>query len=347
MASGNTDAYDLDQVDFEGIIHEDVMDELFNIDPVDLPFQDMAGRSESSNQYRSWVKESLAAVDLTNALEDGADAPAVGAFNEARVGNHHQISGKTVKVSKRARAVDTIGYADRLVHELMIRQKELRRDMEGILLAPQASVEMDTVAPTAVGKLAGAPSMFETNVVNGTAGGFSAGIYSAPTPGSAAALTEAWLRDAAEDAYTAGGEPRFLMSTPKMIRKISEYLFSGSARIATMQTDVQTTQGQYGHQGVTAIGAVNTFVSDYDTLTMVPNRMQQAYDNGGTDCVDVFLFDPDYWEVGYLYGIEVDELGKTGLADERLMSVDYTCIAKQEKSSAVIMGIDPTLAMTA
>lgn len=345
MSTANTDAYNLKEVDFQGLIHEDVLDEIFNIDPIDLPYQDMAGRDESENQYRSWVKEALKAPDLTNALIDGQDAPAPDVFDEARVGNHHQISGSTVRVSDRARNVDTIGYSDRLVHEIMIRQKELKRTMEAILLSNQASVEgTDTVA----GKLAGCGAMFETNIVNGTAGGFSAGIYSAPTPGAAAALTEANIRDAGEMAYTEGGNPTVLMSTPKVIRAISEYLFTSSARVATLMSDQKrSTEGKYGKQGVTAIGAVNTLVSDFDTFELTPNRMMQAYDNGGTDCANVYLFDPDYWSVGYLQGIEVSELARTGLAENRLMSVDYTNLALQEKSSAVIMGINPTLPVVA
>jgi hypothetical protein len=320
------------------------MDEIFNIDPVDLPYQDMAGREDSDNQYKSWVKEGLQAPSIANKLVDGADAPAADVFDEARVGNHHQISGKTVNVSHRARNVDTIGYADRLVHELMIRQKELKRDMEAQLLSNLPSVEgTDTVE----GQSAGAGAMFETNVLNGTAGGFSAGIYSAPSPAAAAGLTEAMVRDAGEMAYLEGGNPRILMSTPKMIRQISEYLFTASARVATMMSNRDSaSEGSYGKQGVTAIGAVNTFVSDFDTFELTPNRIQQPYDNGGTDCVNIYLFDPDYWAVSYLQGIETDPLAKTGLADNRLMSVDYTNLALQEKSSAVIMGIDPTVAVT-
>ncbi len=75
MSTANTDAFNLKSVDFQGIIHEDVLDAIFNIDPVDLPYQDMAGRQDSDNQYKSWVKESLQAVALPTPIVDGADAP--------------------------------------------------------------------------------------------------------------------------------------------------------------------------------------------------------------------------------------------------------------------------------
>lgn len=346
MATANTDAYKLKNVDWEGLIHEDVMDKLFSIDPVDTPLMDMAGRAEASkNQYRSWVQESLAAPDITNARVDGADAGDAAAFDERRIGNHHQISDKVVKVSDRANAVDTIGYRKRLAHEIMVRQKELRRDVEAILCSNQASVEGTT---SVAGKTAGAGAMFETNIVNGTAGGFSNGIFSAPTPGAAAGLKIADLDAAAELAYNEGGNPSVLMSSPKMIAAISRFLLSPDARIATLMSEQNNADsGKYGSQGLKAISAVNVYVTDFDTLEFVPNRTMQAYDNGGTDCVNVYLFDPAYWEVGFLQGFEVKPLARTGTAENRQMTVDYTLLALQEKSSAVLMGIDPTVAVAA
>jgi hypothetical protein len=355
MAQFNLDVYDLSSVDLDGVINEDVMQTIFEIDPVDLPFHDMAGRETSDNAYKSWIKDSLEAPSLANAQVDGADltaSPPVASGDEtvanmARVGNHHQISTKVVKVSTRAQKVDTIGYANALVYQLRQRQQELRRQCEATACSPQASVEAtDLVA----GKTAGAAAMFETNIINGTAGGFSAGIYSGPTPGAARAMTETDVRDAGEMAYNEGGNPTKLMSVPKMIRKLSEYLFTSSARIGTIQTNVSrnsVSEGEYGHQGVTAVGAVNVIVTDFQTLEFVPNRSQLLYDNGGTDCCDVFIMDPEYWAITYIQGIETEALAKTGLSSKRMMSVDWSIIAKQEKASAIIMGIDPTLAVTA
>lgn len=348
MAVTSTSAYDMRTVAYQGIVHEDVMDKIWNIDPVDLPYMDMAGTGErATNMYKSWVKESLAAPDITNAKIDGDEAGAADTYTEARVGNHIQLSDKVVSVSTGARAVDAIGYGDRLVHEMMIRQKELKRDMEAILLSNQASVEM---TESTAGKAAGCGAMFSTNIINGTTAGFANGIYPAPTPGAARALTEDDIRNAAQAAYAAGGDPSKLMSTPSMIRKISEYLFTSAARVATLMSDVGQSGGSnknYGKQGVTAVGAVNTFVSDFGVLELVPNRTQQTYLASATACVNVYLFDPDYWDVSYLQGIQTEPLAKIGTADKRQMTVYYTNIAAQEKSSAVIMGINPALAMAA
>ena len=352
-----TVAYDLTNTAFRGLIREDVMEEIFAIDPVDLPYMDMASRGTASNPYKEWTKESLAAPSLPTAIVDGAAAPAASTFTEERIGDHCEINAKTVAVSDRANDSNTIGYANRMVHELMIRQKELKRSMESGLLSNKASV-----APTGsvAGQYAGCGAMFQgltgaagtgvgPHIINGSAGGFSAGIFSAPTPGAAAAMTEANVRLAMSSAYKAGGNPRIMMSVPDMIEKFSSYLFTASARIATMMSQNTTVKTDaYGKQGITAVGSVNTFVTDFGTLELIPNRTQLQYTvSATTTCCNVYLFDPDYWEVAYLQGIQVKELGETGLTSSRMMSVDYTNCALQYKSSAVLMGQNTALAVTA
>ena len=343
-----TVAYDLSNTAYRGLIREDVMNEIFAIDPVDLPYMDMASTGKSTNPYKEWTKESLAAPALPTPVLDGASAPAAGSFTEARVGDHHEINTKKVSVSDRAGTVDTIGYSNRLVHELMVRQKEMKRSMESGLLSNKASVAMTDSVP---GQYAGCGAMFTTaaHIINGTTGGFSAGIFAAPTPGAAAALTETNVRAAMSVAYKAGGNPTIMMSLPEMIEKFSSYLFTASARIATLtSTNATSKNGKYGKQGITAVGSVNTFVTDFGTLELTPNRVQLQYTvSGTTTCCNVYLFDPNYWEVSYLQGIQTKELAKTGLTNDRLMSVDYTNCALQEKSSAVLMGQNYALAVTA
>jgi hypothetical protein len=343
-----TVAYTLGTVAYKGIINEDVMQQIWNIDPVDLPYMDMAGTGDAAtNPYHEWVKESLAAPSVPTPVLDGADAPAVGTFTESRIGNHCEINTKKVEVSDRAREVDTIGYSDRLIHEVMIRQKEMKRQMETGMLTNKASVAMTDSVP---GQYAGAGAMFTTaaNIINGTTGGFSSGIFAAATPGAARAMTETDVRTGMAAAYKAGGNPTLMMSVPEMIQKFSEYLFTASARIATVMSEATVKNGKYDKQGINAIGAVNTFVTDFGTLELVPNRTQLNYTvSATTTCCNVYLFDPRYWEVSYLQGIRTVEVARTGLSAKRMLSVDYTHCALQEKSSAVMMGMNYALAVTA
>jgi hypothetical protein len=134
------------------------------------------------------------------------------------------------------------------------------------------------------------------------------------------------------------------MTIPGIVRKFSEYLFTSSARVATLMSD----QGKSSEQA-TALGSVNVFVTDFATLKLVPNRLQQTHkDSGGTvDVGDVFIVDPTYLALSYLKGYRTDPLAKTGLAEKSLMSVDWTLICNTEKSHAIIGDINPLTAVTA
>jgi hypothetical protein len=302
----------------------------------------MIGTETSKNPYKEWTTDELAAPDLTNARVDGSDSTGNDTKVGARVGNHHQISAKVVRVSTRAQESDTIGRSNELIYQVMRRQQELKRDVEAIMLSNQASVADD--GNTTAGKSAGLPSWLVTNDYRGAGGsaaGFSTGIVAKAVPGTARALTETLVRDCVQSVYEQGGDPTKLVSVPSVIRKFSEYLFTSSARIATLMAD----QGKSGNPA-TALGTVNVFVTDFGTLDFVPNRLQRLNDLA-TDTADVFVIDPQYLSLSYLHGYRTEPLAKTGLADVRQMAVDWTLVVHTEKAHGVIADIDPTLAVGA
>jgi hypothetical protein len=246
-----------------------------------------------------------------------------------------------VRVSYRADASDVIGRTKELAYQLMRRQQELRRDVEAIALLNQASVadNGDAVA----GKSGGLPSWLATNTINGTPGGFNTGtgLTVARTVGANAGLTETNVRNIVASIYDEGGDPSIMMSIPSIISAFSQFLFSSSARVATLMSD----QGK-SKEAATALGSVNVFVTDFATLKMVPNRLQQTHnDSGVVSTGDVFVLDPEYLALSYLKGYRTDELAKTGLAENRQMSVDWTLICMTEKAHGIIGDINPLTAV--
>ena len=343
MATTNLDSADLKNVALGGLIHEDVMNRIWDISRIPLPFTDMVGSGSHKNEYLEWTTDELAAPDLNNAVIDGSDASGNNTKLGARVGNHSQISDKVVRVSYRADASDTVGRAKELAYQISRRQLELKRDVEAIALSNQASVADD--GNSVAGKVGGLPAWLETTHTNGTPGGFnpSTGLVKARTPGNAAGLTERNIKDAIESIYNEGGDPSQIMSVPSVISKFSEYLFTSSARVATLTSD----QGKSSEKA-TALGAVNVYVTDFGTLNLVPNRIQQTYQSGDSKIVaDVFILDPAYLELSYLQGYRTDPLAKTGLAENRQMSVDWTLVVNTEKAHGVIGDIDTAVAVTA
>ena len=337
---------DLKGVAVNGLIREDVMNKIWDISKIPLPFTDMVGSGSADNEYKEWTTDELASPDLTNAVGDGADATGNNTSTGARVGNHHQVSDKVVSVTYRADASNTIGRAKELAYQLTRRQQELRRDVEAIALSNQASVK-DANATAVVGKVGGLPSWIKTNYDDGsgTVGGYSTstGLTVARIPGTGRALSEATVRDVVEDVYNEGGDVTKMMSIPSVIRKFSEYLFTSSARVASLMSD----QGK-SKEAATALGSVNVFVTDFGTLTMIPNRLQQKYKDVSTtlDVADIFLLDPEYLSLCYLQGYRTDELAKLGQKERRQMLVDWSLVVNTEKAHGMISDINPALAAT-
>jgi hypothetical protein len=332
---------DLSGVARGGLLNEDVMQQIWDISNIPLPFTDRCGADSIGNALTTWTQDRLADPDLTNAEIDGVDNVKNNAKGGKRVGNHCQISTKAVSVTTRARASDSIGRSDELSYQVSERQKELRRDREAICLNNQASVadNGDTVA----GKLGGLPSWIETNISTaGTAGGYDTGtgLTVAHIPGVAAALSETTLRDLIQNIYEQGGNGALVgMSTPACIRKISEYMFTSTARVATLQSD----QGKSGEKA-TALGAVNYFVTDFGTLELTPNRLQQEV---AADTAELHLLDFSLLRIATLSGYKTEPLAKTGLADQRQMSVDGTLKVLNEEGLGGYYDIDTSAAMVA
>lgn len=264
MATSNLDSYDLKQVDYGGLIHESVMDRIFDISRIPLPFTDMIGTGSTGNSYYEWTQDTLASPNTGNAKIDGQDTTGDNDTQTgARVGNHCQISTKTVQVSTRATESNTIGRARELSYQVIRRQQELRRDVEAIMLENQASVAGTDVL---AGRSGGLGAWLTTNTYRGAGGadgGFANGLVAAPTVGTARGLTEALVRDCVQSVYEQGGDSTVFMSTPSAKRKFGEYLFTASARVATLYSDVQQTRS-----GVTASGSTDVFVTDQNEVPL-------------------------------------------------------------------------------
>lgn len=334
----------LKAVDFGGLVREDVMDKVWDISRIPLPFTDLVGSKSHSNSYFEWTTDRLAAPDLANAVIDGSDAAGDDTALGIRVGNQSQISDKRISVSTRSRNVDVIGRSDERAWQIMRRLQELKRDVEAISLTGQASVADDGSATA--GNTAGIQAWMATNTLNGTTDGFAAGTVAAHEPGLKTAATEDALRNMIEQIWIGGGDPRVLMSTPAVIKGLNQYLFGAAARIATLEGK---TSADAGTGQLTAKGSVNVFISDHgQVMEMRPNRLQPVYKDSGAsdDVAALFILDPDYWAQSFLHGYRVYPLAKVGLSDQSQMAVDWGICAMNEESSGQINDIDFAAAWT-
>ena len=369
MADINLTAADLAGVAIGGTIHEDLMDAIYDVSPVDRPFCDSIGVGEAGNTFKEWTREQLETASSSNKRVDGSSSAGIDdTVTGERIGNYHQIMTKTVRVSDRGRSSDTVGTSDELIRQLMKRQKALRRDEEAALVSRHAAVAGD--GDTVAGQMAGvggfigikvkdvASTTSDRGITTGadplltgdTAGG-GGYVNVAAVAGVKRALSENTVKEMMKAAYQNGGNPSLAMSTPSCIERFSDWLFNSSARIATLQSDIdsgnRTTNASGGGVsggGVTAQGAVNIFVTNFGTLELVPNRFQ---DEVAADVADLYLLDTELWERCYLQGYETKELARDGLAENREISVDASLIALNPEGNAVVADIDTAIAATA
>ena len=150
------DTYDVSQLEAGGMINEDVMQQIFDISQIPLPFTSRVGTTSHSNPYFSWPVDRLQAPATDNAVIDGSEGRSNESFAPvfARVGNTSQISTKTLHVSTRLQESDTVAYRNELARQVTRRGNELRRDVEAMALLNNTSVT-DTGAGGAAGETAG------------------------------------------------------------------------------------------------------------------------------------------------------------------------------------------------
>ena len=130
-------------------IREDLQDAMISISPMDTPFMSAIGRKSVSNTYFEWPVVDLASPAANRVVEGeaspGNDAPT----NAVRLSNYTQISDKVVEVSDTADAVNGAADAQTLAKQVAYKLKELKRDMELMLLSNIAASAGSTSAARA------------------------------------------------------------------------------------------------------------------------------------------------------------------------------------------------------
>jgi len=297
---------------------EDLTDVIYNISPTDTPFMSSVGKTNATAVYHEWQTDSLADATTANAVVEGADATSATLAPTTRVGNRTQISQKTIQIAGTLESIDKAGRKSEKAYQLSKASSELKRDMEKILLSNQAAVTGDASTARKLGSL---QAWLETNYVGaGTAG--SDGT-TARVSGTDAAFTETMLKNAVKAAYEQGGNPSVLMVTPTQ-----KQVVSGFAGIAQQRYQAPS------NAPTTIVGAADVYLSDFGTLSVVPNRFMSA--DADDDGEVAFVLDPEYASIAYLRPFATNELAKTGDSEKTQLLVEYTLEVKNEKAHAII-----------
>ena len=258
------------------------------------------------------------AVNVSNAVVEGAAASDATLTPSVRVGNRTQISQKTVKISGTLETINKAGRKSEKAYQLAKASSELKRDMEGILLSNQVAAAGNASTARTLG---GLQTWLNSNYSGGSGGTAGSLGTTARVTGTDRAFTSTILNTVIQSTYTNGGSPTLLMVTPA--QKVVASTFAG---IATRFKDVPS------NVQASIIGAADVYVSDFGTISIVPNRFIPNAD--GDDVA--FLLDPEMAAVSYLRPFQTNELAKTGDADLTQLLVEYTLEVKNQAAHGII-----------
>ena len=296
---------------------EDLSDVIYNISPTDTPLLNTLARSKATAVYHEWQTDSLAAATTANAAVEGADATDATMSPTTRLGNYTQIVQKTIKIAGTLEAVDKAGRKSEKAYQLSKASAELKRDIEAILTANQGKSAGTSSAARTMGSML---SWLQTNTNKSS--GTTAGVdpttagTSTRTDGTQRAFTETILKDVIQKVYSAGGNPKILMVGPYQKQVVSS--FAGIAAQRFMAPSDGPT---------TIIGAADVYMSDFGTISVVPNRFMRTR--------DALVLDPEYAAVAYLRPFATNELAKAGDAEKTQILAELTLEMRNEAAHGI------------
>lgn len=314
-----------DRYDVAGSVREDLIDKIYNVSPEEVPVTTAFGKTTATNTFHEWQRDALASANKDNAIIDGDDFSAQALTATDRVGNHCQIFAKQPAVSRRSNIVKKAGQKTAMAYQKAKLMKELKRDMEAMVLSSNAAVAGSSAAAS---KSAGLGSFLYSNASHGVGGSTTTHTSGAPTTapvaGTARAFTEALLKTVVQSAYiNSGMVPSMVVMSPS-----HKTTFSGFAGIAVNRYQVsKKEQGRI-------IGGADIYMSDFGELEIIPHYIMAGSST-------VFLCNSDYASLAFLDGFRSEEIGKSGDSDKQLITVDACLRVDSEKAFAKIADLTP------
>jgi len=293
---------------------EDLSNIIYDISPTQTPFISGIARTSATATNHEWQTDSLAAA-ANNAVIEGNDATTTAVVPTVRLGNNSQISDKVPRVTRTQRQIDSAGRGDEMDYQVFKMGKELKRDMETVLLLNKAKVTGSESVPR---ELAGVPSWITTNTDFGVGGADPTGDGSdARTDGTQRAFIEADLKSVLSAIWDEGGEPDLIM-----LGSFNKQAMSSFTGNATRTVDARDKR-------ITA--AIDVYVSDFGELSVMPNRFMRSR--------DALILQMDMWAMASITEFEEAPIAKTGDSDRVQLLSEYTLEARNEAASGGVFDL--------
>jgi hypothetical protein len=292
---------------------EDLSNSIYNIDPFDTPVMSMARRRNAKNRTFDWQTEFLPVVDPNNAQPEGFELARAVSQPTVRLTNVTQISARDATVSGSQEAADAAGKGSEMGHQMALKSKVLKSDIETILCSRQARV--DGADPNTPRKTEGIAHWLgrATDKAAAVAGAVAPGTvltglpvlatdaFAAVAGASQIALTEAMLGDAMQKAYTNGANPSDWVVPPAIKRTVSTFDGRNGSQVLVGKTEV--------------VATVDIVATDFGRIKVLPSRWI------ATDIS--LLLDPDYVAVAFFRNFRQHQIAKIGDAETRLILAEW------------------------
>jgi hypothetical protein len=263
-------------------VKEDLADIIYRIDPDETPFVSACSRVGASQVLTEWLLQELNAAS-DNAQPEGFTAVMQAVLKPIRLNNVCQILARTVGVSNTLRVVDMAGGEDEYNRQLILRGMEVKRDLELITTSPLVRTITDPR------HMSGLPCY----TVNGSRGA-GAGVMpvgdgsNAGTPGTARDLDLATVNAAVQQCWQAGGKPTLAIMSGNIKNYFSTLSQGGTANPIV----AQNIQSVTSREGVTIMGAVDVYRTNFGALQLAPDRFCPLH--------QILIVSPDYVEIAPL-----------------------------------------------
>lgn len=280
---------------------EDLSDIIYDISPTQTPVLTMIGKTKATGTKHEWQKHSLTAASSTNFVIEGDDATTDASTATTRIFNYCAISDKVALVSGTQEAVNSAGRRSEMGFQMENRMKELKRDVEKIILENNAEVAgTDTLARECSGLQAWVKT--NTNIAADATAATGDGT-DAHSDGTARAVTESMVEGVLASCWDNGGEPTYGIMNSFQKRKFAN--FSGNS---TRNVDASSKK---------LINSVDVYIDPLGSeIQIVPDHFAPT---------DVMYFiDPEKLKFATLRDFATSDLAKTGDSMRKQIIVEYT-----------------------
>lgn len=282
-----------------------------NLSPTDTFFVSTTKKEGVKNTLFQWQTDTLASADAGNAQKEG-ETVASGALKATTVHeNVTQILRKAVEVSDTADALDNWGRGKELAYQMEKAGKEIKRDLELILLSAQAK---DDGAAATARKTA----CFEKLVA--TTADADTGAVVVKTTAAANTILETELFDVTYNLFLAGSDANIIMFHPKHASFFSSLMETGIADGRIKMIDNMDTK-------------LNRFVGSLvDPLgqeyKLVPNRFMPVG--------SIYFFNPSDWTQMVLREPSKVQLAKKSSSERYMIEMELGLRHRHPHASGIL-----------